>query len=271
MLRDDVLIFRYRINTTLLTQIMWALVAISLAGCAMAREPSKTPRTAIEQLLLAHAIDRGLRDLRLPIADGSSVAVEVAGFSNYLPFQSTGQQTKDLLTQPPANPVYGPKSDLLYIQDAVAGRLGELGYRVQEDQQGALYLIKVLVQAIGTEQSETFLGMPAVQSVLIPFALPELTLFRKQNQMGYMRYSLDVYDVTTRRFVLSSPWYLGTAYYHQFTVLFSLQFKRTDLPFPPEPLLIGRTVDSSSARGASATGYRPRSPCEKSLMAGTRH
>ena len=217
----------------LITRIVIALTAATVAGCAMAREPSKTPRTAIEQLLLSHAIERALDDLTVPIAEGSSVAVEVEGFSNYLPFQSAGQSTKDSQPQTLQNPVYGPQSDLFYVHDAVEGRLGELGYRLQDRLQDAQYRIKVLVKALGTEQGETFFGMPPVQSVLLPFALPELTLFREQDQMGYMRYSLDVYEVGTGRFISSTPWYLGTAYYHQFTVLFFLRFKRTDLTFPP--------------------------------------
>jgi hypothetical protein len=217
----------------LITRIVIALTAATVAGCAMAREPSKTPRTAIEQLLLSHAIERALDDLTVPIAEGSSVSVEVEGFSNYLPFQSAGQSTKDSQPQALQNPVYGPQSDLFYVHDAVEVRLGELGYRLQDRLQDAQYRIKVLVKALGTEQGETFFGMPPVQSVLLPFALPELTLFREQDQMGYMRYSLDVYEVGTGRFISSTPWYLGTAYYHQFTVLFFLRFKRTDLTFPP--------------------------------------
>ena len=206
-------------------RILLALLAVSIAGCAMAREPSKTPRTAIEQLLLAQAIDRSLRDLRVPIPDGSTVALDVAGFSNYTLVGTDATAS--------TGAVYGSPSDLAYARDVVAGRLGELGHRILSSPEGAGYRIKVIVQALGTEQGDTFFGMPAVQSVLIPFALPELTLYREQDQMGYMRYSLNVYEAASGRLVRSTPWYLGTAYYNQYTVLFFLRFKRTDLTFPP--------------------------------------
>src|ERR671919_2118046 len=51
-----------------------------LAGCALARESSKTPRTAIEQLLLSQAVTRSLADVALPLPAGSSVVIDVAGF-----------------------------------------------------------------------------------------------------------------------------------------------------------------------------------------------
>jgi hypothetical protein len=75
--------------------------------------------------------------------------------------------------------------------------------------------------------------MPPVQGGLLPISLPQLTLYLQQQQRGYMRYSVDIYETTTGRFVRSTPWYLGTAYYDQYTVLFFMHFKRTDLAFSP--------------------------------------
>jgi hypothetical protein len=89
------------------------------------------------------------------------------------------------------------------------------------------------VQAFGTEQGETFFGMPPVQSVILPFALPELTLFKLQNQMAYMRCSFDIFESATGRHVRSTPWYVGSSYYNQYTILFFIYFRTTDLVLPP--------------------------------------
>ena len=43
--------------------------------------------------------------------------------------------------------------------------------------------------------------MPSVQSVLIPFSLPELTLYNAQVQSVYMRYSIDLYDAASGRLI----------------------------------------------------------------------
>jgi hypothetical protein len=90
-----------------------------------------------------------------------------------------------------------------------------------------------MVQALGTEQGVTFFGMPPVQSVIIPFALPELTLFKLQNQRAYTRLSLDIFETATGRLVRSTPWYVGSSYYNQYTILFFIYFRTTDLVLPP--------------------------------------
>jgi hypothetical protein len=77
----------------------------------------------------------------------------------------------------------------------------------------------VLVQSLGTVQGETFFGMPSVQSVLIPFSLPELTRYKAQVQSGYMRYSIDLYDAARGRLIRSTPWYAGSSYYNQYTLI----------------------------------------------------
>jgi hypothetical protein len=204
--------------------VIGLLLIILLSGCALAREPSKTPRTAIEQLLLSHAIERSLADLTVPLSEGASAVVEVVGFGNVQPFQNTAQKPGLL---------YGFPSDFSYVRDAVAGHLGELGLQIRTHEGDAAYRIKVMVQSLGTEQGESFFGMPPVQSVLLPFALPELTLYKEQDQKAHMRYSLDIYETATGRLIGSTPWYIGSAYYHQYTILFAFRFISTDLILPP--------------------------------------
>jgi len=51
-----------------------------LLSCAGSHEPTRTSRTAIEQLLLSQAITRSVRYLSLPVPSGQPVVVEIAGF-----------------------------------------------------------------------------------------------------------------------------------------------------------------------------------------------
>src|SRR5262245_53205692 len=46
----------------------------ALLGCAISREPTRTPRTAIEELLLSSAVQRSMNALNLPISPVESVA-----------------------------------------------------------------------------------------------------------------------------------------------------------------------------------------------------
>lgn len=191
-----------------------ALACLLLSGCALNRTPTQTARSAIEQLLLSQAMERSLYDVEIPLAQGASFTLDTVGFS-----------------VPPVS--VNTASDLAYAQEAVAGRLGQLGFRIKPKSEEAMYLARVLVQSLGTAQGESFFGMPPVQSVLIPFALPELIIFKKQLQTGYMRFSIDVYEVSSGRLLFSTPWYAGSAFYNQYTFLFIFTYNSTDLLSPP--------------------------------------
>ncbi|WP_447976866.1 hypothetical protein [Candidatus Nitrospira bockiana] len=196
-------------------QVTFVILVLMLlvSGCAFTQTPTQTVRSATEQLLLSSAVERSLTDLTLPLPEDSSVALEVAGFA--------------------VPPVTVASADLTFVREAVAGRLGELGFRVRSRPDEATYLGRIMIQALGTVQGETFFGMPAVQSVLIPFALPELTLYKRQIQHSHMRFWIDLYEQATGRFVRSTPWHIGSAYYNQYTILFLITFYTTDLIEPP--------------------------------------
>ncbi len=210
---------------------VWGLAAwclCGLAGCALIQEMSKTPRTATEQLLLSQAVEQALAPLALSLPEGTAVSLEVSGLqTDRAHFHIDEQDDK-------FGVIDSPSWDLAFVRDLVAGRLGELGYRIQtRDKEEATHVVRVLVQAMGTNQGKTFFGIPPVQSVLIPFALPQLTLYQKLNQVAHVRFHVQMFDAATGRFVNSTPILRGTTYYDQYTVLFFFSFKITDLIAPP--------------------------------------
>jgi hypothetical protein len=200
-----------RIDVMALKRFLCCLLVLLMSGCAFSRPPSQTVRTATEQLLLSQAIERSLPDVSLPLPDGSTVMIETVGFA--------------------VPPTAFMPSDLNYARDTVAGRLGRLGYRIHPKDEEPKYLVRVLVQSLGTVQGETFWGMPSV--AVLAIALPELTLYKEQRQSGYVRYSFDIYEAATGRFIRSTPWYTGSSYYNQYTVLFVFRYNTTDLLLAP--------------------------------------
>jgi len=92
---------------------------------------------------------------------------------------------------------------------------------------------QVMAEAFGTMQGGVFVGMPPVQSVLIPFSLPELTLYKNQSQSGYARLHMDIYDNRTGEFLGSTPKLIGRAYFNQYTLLLLATWHRTDVTAPP--------------------------------------
>jgi hypothetical protein len=209
------------------------LTLLVLSGCALSRDPTRTPRTATEQLLLGHAVMRSMNDLEVPLPAGKSVAVEVIGFPmDRLITQEPFTSSVMLGSASDNSVVRLPGSDLTVVRGMLENRLGELGFVLPQRRQNAAFLIRLIVLTFGTEQGISFFGMPAVQSVLLPFSLPELTLYKAQRQNSYMRCLVHVYDAASGRFLRSTAWYEGSAYYNQYTILFLFSYRTTDLPQP---------------------------------------
>lgn len=207
--------------------LVLVVCASSVAACALPREVSRTPRSAIEQLLLTHSVARALEDVPVPLPAGAVVAVEVSGL------QADRVQVRIDEESAHQGVMNSPSWDLAYVRDAVAGHLGELGYLVQSRANEADYVVRAMVESMGTNQGKTFFGLPSIQSVVIPFALPQLTLYQELSQVAHVRVHLDLFENRSGRFVRSTPWSSGSSYYNQYTVFFFFTFRTTDLIDPP--------------------------------------
>ncbi len=225
-----------------------AVFALMLFGVSCTnRELTRTPRTGTEQLLLSHAIQQSVHKIVFPFSSSAAVAVEVVGFAgdrqwlqpsflgnspmvnaNSAPPLSTSTSADGTLpTVRPAG------SDLAVLQAVLEGRLAEFGCALVPSRERADFWIRVVVFAIGTDQGQNFFGMPPTQSLVIPFSLPAITLYEAQRQIGYVRYLLQVYDARTGKLVSFTPWYEGNSYYNQYTILFFINFRGTDLITAP--------------------------------------
>lgn len=200
----------HRIDNRALTRtVCFGLLLALLSGCAATRQAGSAPlRPAIEQLLLSQALQRSLSEVSLPIPADATVFVEAVGL------------TRD---NPP---------DQEYARQAIAVQLARQGFRPVQKEEEARYRIKVLLQAFGIEQGVVFFGMPQVQSVLLPFSLPEITLYKDFHQTGLVRWALTVLERGSDRLISSSPWYAASTYYNHYTVFFAVSFRLTDLELP---------------------------------------
>ena len=129
--------------------------------------------------------------------------------------------------------LHEPSLDLLLIRDSIATGLARLGYRIDPRETEPAYLARVVVESFGTTQGLTFIGMPPVQSVLIPFSLPALVLYSAEGQKGYARVHVDFFEYQSGKLVGSSPTTIGRTYYNQYTLLFFFTWQTTDLSAPP--------------------------------------
>lgn len=196
-----------------------------LAGCSLEQELSRTPRTAVEQVLLTQAVNQALTNLTVQLPAGVNIELDAIGLES--------DRSRLRMTNSDLGSLNSPNRDILYIRDTVAAELGRRGYLVRARDMESPYLVRVMAESFGTMQGITFFGIPPVQSLLIPFALPELTLYKQQNQSGYARLHLDIYDNRTGEFLGSSATLVGRTFYNQYTMLFFLTWNRTDIDAPP--------------------------------------
>ena len=202
--------------------VVLGILLITLAGCATMKElPTPDQSTAIEQFLITQAVERSLNGkdaTPLPLPKGATVKLGTTGL--------TVEQR--------------------FLIGAVGRWIGEQGLRLPPDNQEATYKIQILVQSLGTEQSRSFFGMPPVQSVLIPFALPEISLYKAQYQTGFSRFRLDIFETATGQFIRSTPWLQASTFYNEYTLLFFIDFHRTNLIGPFDDPIPIPTSDSDS-------------------------
>jgi hypothetical protein len=199
--------------------------AILFCGCTLEQEFSRTPRTAVEQLLLTQSVEHALHNLTAFLPEQTSLHVDITGLqTDRANFNLLGDQRGTL---------HGPSADLLLVRDAVATGLGRLGYRIDSRDTQPVYHARIVVEAFGTTQGLTFFGMPPVQSVIIPFSLPALTLYKAEGQKGYTRLHIDFFEYQSGKLVGSSPTIIGRTYYNQYTLLFFVTWQTTDLLAPP--------------------------------------
>ena len=218
--------------------VLWASIVSLLSSCTIPREVTRTARSAIEQLLLAEAVNRSLLDVTLPLSINEPLFMEVTGLqlgymSPIVQLPSVAASGETNTTGTTTNGYFSPAGDLAFVKEAVATHLGVLGYRVAKREEQASYLIRVVVQSFGTSQSTSFFGMPPIQSVLIPFSLPQLTVYQNLAQDGYVRYGMEVIERASGRLLYTTPWHSHRTYHDQYTILFFFTFRVTDLEGAP--------------------------------------
>ncbi len=192
----------------------------TLSACATVHKPTHSTRSAIEQLLLSEAVTKSLPEQlesALPIPQGANIVLEISGVS----------EDKDIVRQVMAGWL-GKQG-----YHVMAGWFGGEGYHVQGDFDQATHRVNIVLESLGTESGETFIGLPPIQSVIIPFATPELAFYKAQYQTGFVKLYFDMFELPSNRFISSTSPFFSETHYNDFTFLFLFSFKKTDLITTP--------------------------------------
>ncbi len=141
------------------------LIVIHLAGCST-RTVSNTPRTAIEQMLLSTAVDTALKKFELPQVKGKKVYIDLTNL--------TGEGSE-------------------YMKVAVRARFSEIGATLTGTPDQAEFTAEVASGCLGTEFKSFIVGIPSIPVPGSPAPLPEVSLFRKVEQTGIMKFLIFVH------------------------------------------------------------------------------
>lgn len=193
---------RYTERSVIVAAIAASLVFI-LTGCMATRTLTQTSRSGIEQLLVAGAARRAATRVNVPELLGTPVYLEVAGLTK----------------------------DAEFAREVVASQLQSQGALIVSEVANATYIVKLLVLALGTDQTETFVGIPAMSGLLFP--IPEMTFYRRQRQTGRSRFRISVIDTRTGKIVGEAEEVDGETAFTRLTILPFL-FEWTDLDRPVE-------------------------------------
>jgi len=141
------------------------LILIHLTSCAT-RTVSTTPRTAIEQMLLSTAVDAALEKFELPHVTGRKVYVDLTNLTGY---------------------------DAQYMKVAVRARFAEIGATLTDTPDQAEFIAEIASGCLGTEYKSFIIGIPSIPIPGSPAPMPEISLFRKVEQTGIMKFLIFVH------------------------------------------------------------------------------
>lgn len=139
-------------------------------GCTSTNS-SNTARTATEQMLISNAVDQSLSKVDFQAFGGRKVFVE----EKYLDC-----------------------ADKNYVASSVRHRVLMQGGQIAAKPEEADVIVEVRSGAVGTNSSNSFLGIPQIQ---IPgmFSTPEIKLVNRVNQTGMAKIGLVAYDAKSHQ------------------------------------------------------------------------
>lgn len=141
-----------------------------VAGCTH-NQRTNTARTGMEQLLISNAIDQSLAKVDFQPFGGHAVYLEEK---------------------------YADSVDKPYLVGSVRHRLLAAGARLVDKPEEAQIVVELRCGGVGTDSSESFVGIPEV-TVPGMVTLPEVRFLERTSQTGTAKIGLVAYDAKTKQ------------------------------------------------------------------------
>jgi hypothetical protein len=153
--------------------LLSAFAVFYSAGCSSTRT-TDTARTGMEQLLISNAVDQTMSKTALPDVAGKSVYLE----EKYLDSVDKG-----------------------YIVGSVRRKLLSAGALLVDKKEDSQITVEVCSGGVGTDNVESYIGVPGLTVPGLPVELPEVRLYEKKSQFGTAKLSVVAYDTPSGQLV----------------------------------------------------------------------
>lgn len=186
--------------------VMAIAAALAITGCT---EPSitNTGRNAVQELLLSHAVERGLDQMDFRPLNGKKVALDYV----YL----------------------APQTYKEYFQACAETALYTSGATIVAKAEEADYIVRLYVGALATESTQWNIGTPTlpvpVPDTTLSIAIPELSLLKRITRNGVARFSALVLDAKTKKPFLVYREVNAVSQYNNWIVFFFIPFHSCDM------------------------------------------
>ena len=201
-----------KLKTVWFIIILWLILCV-LPACMVPTSKPTDPLTPTQQLLYSEAIQRGLKNVELEIPKGTSIILDASGL------RVDQSLHGDVIHQ--------------HMKNVVAGWLGQQGLLIREKEKDSTYRVHLILESLGTTQRTRLLGLPATNAALFPIATPELALYKRIHNQGYVRLYFDIFETDSGRLIRSTEPQVGSVTSKTYTVLFFIRWRETDIALPP--------------------------------------
>jgi hypothetical protein len=182
--------------------------ALLAGGCATIRV-TDPQRTATEQFLMSQAVSQALQQLNVDALRDRKVWVETGYFTGAEKINVNGEERQRLFTT----------AEQAFATGELRERLLLAGARIVPERKDCDVVLEVRSGGIGIDRLDNLIGIPALAlsnafgtssgTNNIPFATPEIALYKNTRQRGFASISFVAYRADTGEYLTSSGPYIG--------------------------------------------------------------
>jgi hypothetical protein len=186
--------------------IATVLFLILVMSCSSVRM-TMTSRSILEEKLLVHGLEKALSSINIESIKGKKVTLKIVGLT---------------------------KDDLPFAEEYVRIWLIKKGVSVVQDQNQSDISLRVLLDVLAVDTSETLFGTP--EFIFLGIPVPSIAIYRNVRNRGRTELQMVALDNNAEILVEEFPLGIGVANYDRYTILFVITWTSTNLDIKPDEI-----------------------------------